>query len=63
MEEFARGMEVSTHPTVWPLNEDPLVIEAFDKGIQAIIIGEKTPQQVAADVQTVKARQMAKQKH
>ncbi len=62
LNEFAKGMESSTHPTIWPLNEDPLVIEAFDKGIQAIIIGEKTPQQVAADVQAVKARQTAKQR-
>ncbi len=62
LEQFAKGMESSTHPTTWPLNEDPLVVEAFDKGIQAIIIGEKTPQQVAADVQAVKDRQMAKEK-
>jgi len=62
LEEFAKGMEQSTHPTVWPINEDPLVIEAFDKGIQAIVIGEKTPAQVAADVQKVKVRQTAKGK-
>ena len=62
LEAFAKGMENSTHPTIWPLNEDPLVIEAFDKGIQAIIIGEKTPAQVAADVQEIKSRQMAKKK-
>jgi raffinose/stachyose/melibiose transport system substrate-binding protein len=60
--DFAKGMDHSTHPTLWPLNEDPLVVEAFDKGIQAIIIGEKTPQQVAQDVQQVKQQQMAKQK-
>ena len=42
------------------LNEDPLVVEAFDRGIQAIMIGEKTPQQVAAEVQKLKARQMGK---
>jgi ABC-type glycerol-3-phosphate transport system substrate-binding protein len=59
LEEFANDMDDSTHPTIWPVNEDPQVIEAFDKGIQAIIIGEKTPQQVAQDVQTVKDRQMA----
>ena len=51
LEEFAKGMDQSTHPNIWPLNEDPLVSEAFDKGIQDIIIGEKTPQQVAQDVQ------------
>ena len=60
--EFAKGMEQSTHPFIWPVNEDPLVFEAFDKGIQAIIIGEKTPVQVAQNVQTVKERQLAKGK-
>jgi len=54
--KFSRGMEESTHPTIWPVNEDPLVTEAFDKGIQAIIIGEKTPREVAQDVQTLKDR-------
>ncbi len=63
LEEFAKGMEQSTHPTTWPINEDPLVTEAFDKGIQAIIIGEKTPLQVATDVQAVKSRQMAKEQN
>jgi ABC-type glycerol-3-phosphate transport system substrate-binding protein len=58
--EFSKGMGQSTHPTIWPVNEDPVVIEAFDKGLQAIIIGEKTPQQVAWDVQTVKDRRMGK---
>jgi len=62
LEQFAKGMDQSTHPNIWPLNEDPLVSEAFDRGIQAIIIGEKTPQQVAQEVQTVKDRQMAKGK-
>ncbi len=62
LESFAKGMDNSTHPTIWPLNEDSLVVEAFDKGIQAIIIGEKTPKQVADDVQKVKARQVAKEK-
>ena len=63
LEEFAKGMEMSTHPNIWPLNEDPSVSEAFDKGIQDIIIGEKTPQQVAQDVQTVKDRQSPQGNH
>ena len=57
LEEFAKGMESSTHPTIWPVNEDPSVSETFDRGIQAIIIGEKTPEQVAQEVQIVKDRQ------
>jgi len=60
LEEFSKGMNQSTHPTIWPVNEDPLVTQAFDKGIQAIIIGDKTSQQVARDVQIIKDRQMAR---
>jgi len=60
--KFSNGMDQSTHPTIWPVNEAPLVAEAFDKGIQAIIIGEKTPQQVAGDVQKIKDHQMAQGK-
>ena len=63
LEEFAKGMDESTHPNIWPINEDPSVSEAFDKGIQDIIIGEKTPQQVALDVQKVKDLQMSKGKN
>jgi ABC-type glycerol-3-phosphate transport system substrate-binding protein len=58
--DFAEGMDHTTHPTIWPLNEDPLVIEAFDKGIQEIIIGDATPEQAAEKVQAVKIRQMEK---
>lgn len=60
LSEFARTMDSTTHPTIWPVNEESQVIEAFDKGIQSIIIGEKTPQQVAADVQRVKEEEAAK---
>lgn len=62
LSEFSRLIENTTHPSVWPLNEDPLVIETFDKGIQAIIIGDKTPQEIAVEVQAVKERQMKKAK-
>jgi len=58
--EFAKGMDISTHPNIWPLNEDALVSEAFDRGLQSIIIGEKTPQQVSEEVQKVKDRQLVK---
>ncbi len=60
--EFAGVMDSTTHPTVWKYNEKSLVIEAFDKGLQSIIIGEKTPQQVAEDVQKIKTREMEKEK-
>jgi ABC-type glycerol-3-phosphate transport system substrate-binding protein len=44
------------------VSESSLVTEALDKGIQAIIIGKKTPQEVAASVQKIKEREMAKKK-
>ena len=59
--DFAKIMDSTTHPTIWPLNEDPLVVEVFDKGIQAIIIGEATPEKVARDVQKAKERQKMNQ--
>jgi ABC-type glycerol-3-phosphate transport system substrate-binding protein len=59
---FARAMDYATHPRVWGVSEFSPVIEAFDKGIQSIIIGEKTPQQVASEVQRVKERELAKKR-
>ncbi len=60
--DFARAVDASTHPKTWPVSEDPLVNEALLKGIQAIIIGEATPEKVAAEVRKVKERQMGKQR-
>ncbi len=58
--QFAKSMDYATHPNAWGVRETSAVIEAFDKGIQSIIIGKKTPQQVAAEVQKVKERELAK---
>lgn len=60
--EFSRAVEYSTHPRIWGVSEFSQVIEAFDKGIQSIIIGEKTPEQVAQEVQKIKARELSKRK-
>ncbi|MDI6758615.1 MAG: extracellular solute-binding protein [Candidatus Omnitrophota bacterium] len=60
--QFAQGMEYATHPNVWGVSEFPQVIEAWDKGIQLIIIGEKTPEQVALEVQKIKERELAKKR-
>lgn len=62
LSQFASAMDYSTHPSIWKYNEDSSVIEAFDKGIQSIIIGEKTPRQVAQEVQGVKEKALAKSK-
>ena len=60
--QFARGMDYATHPNVWGVSESSLVIEVFDRGIQSIIIGEKTPEQVAGEVQVIKERELAKKR-
>ncbi|KPK96998.1 MAG: hypothetical protein AMJ95_11425 [Omnitrophica WOR_2 bacterium SM23_72] len=59
---FSRSIEFATHPNVWGVSEFSAVIEAFDKGIQSIIIAEKTPEQVAQEVQAVKERELAKKR-
>ncbi|MCM8795451.1 MAG: extracellular solute-binding protein [Candidatus Omnitrophica bacterium] len=62
LSQFASAMRFATHPNVWGISEFSAVIEAFDKGIQSIIIGEKTPEQVAQEVQKIKERELAKRK-
>jgi len=62
LSEFAKNMEFATHPNIWGVSEFPAVIETLDKGIQSIIIGEKTPEQVASEVQKIKDRELAKNK-
>jgi len=58
--QFANDMDNSTHPNVWGVAEFPVVIETFDKGIQSIIIGEKTPEGLAAEIQAIKQRELNK---
>jgi hypothetical protein len=53
-------MDYVTHPDLWEISEFPVVVEALDKGIQSIILGEKTPEIVAAEVQKIKERKLAK---
>jgi raffinose/stachyose/melibiose transport system substrate-binding protein len=60
--QFADDVELSTHPNTWGITEFPAVIEALDKGIQSIILGEKTPEQVASEAQAIKERELAKRK-
>ena len=58
--QFADDIETSTHPNVWGVSEFPAVVEALDKGIQSIVIGEKTSVQVAEEVQKIKQRELSK---
>ena len=53
-------MDLATHPNARDISESPQVLETFNKGIQSIIIGDKTPDEVASDVQAVKERELAK---
>lgn len=56
--EFANDMDKTVHPNLFDYVEFPSVTETLDKGIQSIIIGEKTPMQVAVEVQKVKEREL-----
>jgi len=60
---FFKAMDYSTHPSIWDISEFPVVIETLGRGIQSIILSEKTPQQVAEEVQKVKEREFAKKKN
>jgi len=61
LSDFAKGAQYATHPKIWEANEDGKVSERFAKGIQSIIIGDKTPSQVAQEVQEVKVKVMERQ--
>jgi len=62
LSQFADDMEGTTHPNIWGISEFPIVIETFDKGIQYIIINEKTPEELAEEVQKVKVRELKRWK-
>ena len=57
---FADDMDATVHPRLFSVQEDSTVIEAFDKGIQSILIGEATPQEVAARVNQVKRQEISR---
>jgi ABC-type glycerol-3-phosphate transport system substrate-binding protein len=54
---FADDMDGVVHPRLFDTQERSTVIESFDKGIQSILIGERTPGQVAEAVQALKTRE------
>ncbi|MCB4756041.1 MAG: extracellular solute-binding protein [Elusimicrobia bacterium] len=56
LKPFASIIEHTIHPNRFPASEDPRVQELISKGIQSILIGEKTPVQIAGDVQHLKAK-------
>lgn len=62
LSQFAQSMENTTHPSIWPVHEKSSVVEAFNVGIQSIILGTKTAERVAQEVQEAKEKEMAKEK-
>ncbi|MCF7873677.1 MAG: sugar ABC transporter substrate-binding protein [Candidatus Omnitrophica bacterium] len=54
MKYFLDNQQYFTHPRLWPENENSRVVEAINRGIQNIVIGEKTPQEVAEEVAKTK---------
>lgn len=45
-----------THPDIWPRNEDSRVIEIMNRGLQQIVMGLKTPEKVAGEIQKKKEK-------
>lgn len=60
LSQFADDMDNTTHPSIWDTAEFHQVIETFDRGLQSIIIGDKTPEELAREVQAIKVREMEK---
>jgi ABC-type glycerol-3-phosphate transport system substrate-binding protein len=58
LSQFADDMDKTVHPRELPVNEFPAVIEAFDKGLQSILIGERTALEMARNVQEIKDREL-----
>jgi len=49
-----------THPDIWPKNEDSRVIEIMTRGLLQIVMGLKTPEKVAREIQNKKERVSAR---
>lgn len=62
LSQFSDKMDLVVHPSQLPVNEFSSVVEAFGKGLQSIIIGEKTPEEIADYVQAIKVREMERVK-
>ena len=58
--QFADDMDSTTHPSIWSVTELPRVVEALGKGIQSILIKEKTPQELARELQEIKEKELKK---
>lgn len=57
--QFADDMDGTIHPDLLPVNEYSQVIEFFDKGIQSILIGEESPEEIARKIQEIKEQRIS----
>lgn len=57
---LTKDLNSLTHPNIWPYNEDSRVIEILNKGLQQIVMGIKTPEEIAVEIQEVKKRTIFK---
>ncbi len=62
LQEFADDMDKMFHPLTLKYYEKPKVLEFMGKGIQGIILGEKTPEQLAKELQTLKEKLIKEEK-
>jgi len=61
LQAFAKVIDAAVHPRLFALQEDSKVIETFDKGVQSILIGESTADQVSQKVAQAKEREASRQ--
>lgn len=58
--QFADDIDNTVHPNSYPVREHRQVLEMWLKGIQSILIGEATPEEIAEGVQELKDRLKAR---
>ena len=54
LKKLTSNLNSLTHPNVWPYNEDSRIIEVLNRGLQQIVMGIKSPQELAKDIQKKK---------
>lgn len=62
LKQFSKAMEHVVHPSQLPFNEYPRMVEAMGKGLQLIVIGQNTPQQLAEDLNQLKMEEIGRDK-
>lgn len=53
---LTKDLGILTHPNIWPYNENSRVLEIMNKGLQQVVMGIKTPEEIAKEIQDVKER-------